>query len=153
MTSLENVVGMFRDAANKHEYVQSFAFGSLDYLDASSQNIKYPYVFLRPLNSPGYSQDTRLRILAFELYCLDVPRLQNESPEAVMSKMEEVLYDFGGYFNWGPPNDDQQKGVSYDLLSITPTLEAFQDRVYGFVGNVQLSESGIYDYCNFPKTS
>ena len=66
MTSLENVVGMFRDAANKHVYVQSFAFGSLDYLDSSSQNIKYPYVFLRPLNSPGYSQDTRLRILSFE---------------------------------------------------------------------------------------
>ena len=153
MTSLENVVGMFRDAANKHVYVQSFAFGSLDFLDASSQNIKYPYVFLRPLNSPGYSQDTRLRILAFELYCLDVPRLQNQSPEAVMSKMEEVLYDFGGYFNWGPPSDDQQKGISYDLLSITPTLEAFQDRVYGFVGNVQLSESGIYDYCVFPKVS
>ena len=70
-----------------------------------------------------------------------------------MSKMEEVLYDFGGYFNWGPPSDDQQKGISYDLLSITPTLEAFQDRVYGFVGNVQLSESGIYDYCVFPKVS
>ena len=151
MTSLENVVQTFRDAADQHEYVNSFAFGSLDFLDSSSQNIKYPYVFLRPLNSPGYSQDTRLRVLSFELYALDVPKLSNQSPEAVMSKMETVLYDFGGYLNWGPPSDNQTNGVSYDIQSITPTLEAFMDRVYGFVGTIQYSESGIYDYCNFPK--
>jgi hypothetical protein len=151
MTSLEAVVQTFRDAADAHEYVNSFAFGSLDFLDSSSQNIKYPYVFLRPLQSPGYSQDTRLRILSFELYALDVPKLSNQSPEAVMSKMETVLYDFGGYMNWGPPSDNQSNGVSYDIQSITPTLEAFMDRVYGFVGTIQYQESGIYDYCNFPK--
>ena len=54
MTSLENIVQTFRSAADAHEYVNSFAFGSIDYLDSSSQNIKYPYVFLRPLQSPGY---------------------------------------------------------------------------------------------------
>ena len=68
MTSLESIVQTFRAAADAHEYVNSFAFGSIDFLDSSSQNIKYPYVFLRPLQSPGYSQDTRLRILSFELY-------------------------------------------------------------------------------------
>jgi len=151
MNSLEAIVQTFRDAATAHEYVNSFAFGSIDFLDSSSQNIKYPYVFLRPLQSPGYSQDTRLRILSFELYALDVPRLQNQSPEAIMSKMETVLYDFGGYMNWGPPSDNQQKGVSYDIQSITPTLEALMDRTYGFVGTIQYTESGIYDYCNFPK--
>lgn len=151
MTSLESIVQTFRDVADAHLYVNSFAFGSIDYLDASSQNIKYPYVFLRPLQSPGYSQDTRLRILAFELYALDVPKLSNQSPEGVMSKMEQVLYDFGGYLNWGPPSDNQSNGVSYDIQSITPTLEAFMDRVYGYVATIQYTESGIYDYCNFPK--
>ena len=151
MTSLESVVQVFRDTADAHEYVNSFAFGSIDYLDSSSQNIKYPYVFLRPLQSPGYSQDTRLRILSFELYALDVPKLSNQSPEGVMSKMEQVLYDFGGYLNWGPPSDNQTDGVSYDIQSITPTLEAFMDRVYGFVATIQYTESGIYDYCNFPR--
>ncbi len=151
MTSLETIVQTFRDAATAHEYVNAFAFGSIDFLDSSSQNIKYPYVYLRPLNSPGYSQDTKLRILTFELYALDVPKLSNQSPEAVMSKMETVLYDFGGYMNWGPPSDDQSKGVSYDINGITPTLEAFNDRVYGWVATIQFTESGIYDYCNFPK--
>ena len=151
MTSLETIVQTFRDAATEHEYVNAFAFGSIDFLDSSSQNIKYPYVYLRPLNSPGYSQDTRLRILTFELYALDVPKLSNQSPEAVMSKMETILYDFGGYMNWGPPSDDQSKGVSYDINGITPTLEAFNDRVYGWVATIQFTESGIYDYCNFPK--
>ena len=151
MTSLESIVQTFRDTADAHLYVNSFAFGSIDYLDASSQNIKYPYVFLRPLQSPGYSQNTRLRVLSFELYALDVPKLSNESPEAVMSKMEQVLYDFGGYMNWGPPSDNQSDGVSYDIQSITPTLEAFMDRTYGFVATIQFTESGIYDYCNFPK--
>lgn len=151
MTSLEKIVQSFRDAADAHLYVNSFAFGSIDFLDSSSQNIQYPYVFLRPLQSPGYSQDTRLRILSFELYALDVPKLSNESPEGVMSKMEQCIYDFGGYMNWGPPSDNQQAGVSYDIQSITPTLEAFMDRVYGFVATIQYTESGIYDYCNFPR--
>ena len=53
--------------------------------------------------------------------------------------------------NWGPPSDNQSKGVSYDIQSITPTLEAFMDRTYGFVATIQYTESGIYDYCNFPK--
>ena len=47
------VVQLFEDAANARKYVNSFAHGSLDYLDASSQNVKYPYVFLRPMQSIG----------------------------------------------------------------------------------------------------
>ena len=151
MTSLENIVQTFRSAADAHEYVNSFAFGSIDYLDSSSQNIKYPYVFLRPLQSPGYSQDTRLRILAFELYALDVPKLSNESPVDVSSRMETVIYDLGSYFNWGPPSDNQALGYSYDIQSITPVNEAFNDRVYGWVANVNIQTLGIYDYCSYPS--
>ena len=152
MTSYKDIVEYFQDACNKHEYVNSFAHGSIDFLDASSQNIKYPYVFLRPLQSPGLSQDTRLRIINFELYALDIPRLQNQSPIDIMSRMEQVIYDMGSYFNWGDETQDNQTlGVSFDLTNIIPTLEAFNDRAYDWVGNVAIAESGVYNYCDYPK--
>lgn len=146
----KTVVQKMAEACTTHKYVASFNHGSIDFLDASSQDIAYPYIFLRPLQSAGYSQDTRLMVRAFELYALDVPRLANESPIDVMSRMETTLLDIGGYFNWGPPSDDQTQGFSLDFQNMIPTLEAFQDRVYGFVGNITISTMGTYNYCNYP---
>jgi len=93
------IVKKIEDAANDHDYVASFAHGSIDYLDAQSQNVAYPYVFLRPLTSIGYDQDTRLKTTTFELYALDVPKLSNESPLQIMSNMEQVILDIGSYMN------------------------------------------------------
>ena len=64
------IVNTIKDAADAHDYVASFAHGSIDYLDAQSQNVAYPYVFLRPITSIGYDQDTRLKTTTFELYFL-----------------------------------------------------------------------------------
>ena len=146
----KTVVQKVADACSAHEYIASFNHGSIDFLDASSQDITYPYVFLRPLQSSGYSQDTRLMVRTFELYALDTPRLSNESPLDVLSRMETTILDIGAYFNWGPPSDDQTQGFSLDFQSIIPTLEAFGDRCYGFVGNITISTMGTYSYCNFP---
>ena len=75
----KQIVEYFEDAANKHLAVNSFGHGSLDYLDARSQNVQYPYVFLRPLTSPGYNEDTRIKTLSFELYdVLDYQDLINK---------------------------------------------------------------------------
>lgn len=146
----KQIIDKFQDACNAHLYIESFAHGTLDYLDASSQNIKYPYIFLRPMSSPGYDQETKERVLTFELYALDIPKLSTESPVDVMSRMETVLYDIGGYFNWGPPSDNQALGYSFDIQNIVPVNEAFQDRAFGFMANVNISTLGIYDYCNYP---
>ena len=87
------IVTNIENAANSHDYVASFAHGPIDYLDSNSQNIKYPFVFLRPLTSIGYDQDTRLKTTTFELYALDVPKLSNESPVQIMSNMEQIILD------------------------------------------------------------
>lgn len=141
----KQVVGLFESAANAHEYVNSFAHGSLDYLDASSQNVKYPYVFLRPMQSIGLLDN--VRTLTFELYCLDIPKLSNESPVDIMSRMEQVLYDIGSYFNRG----DYQQTIQFQLTNIVPVAEAFNDRAYGWMGNTNILEQGYWNYCNFPS--
>ena len=139
------VVQLFEDAANAHKYVNSFAHGSLDYLDASSQNVKYPYVFLRPMQSIGLLDN--VRTLTFELYCLDIPKLSNESPVDIMSRMEQVLYDIGSYFNRG----DYQQTIQFQLTNIVPVAEAFNDRAYGWMGNTNILEQGYWNYCIFPS--
>jgi len=147
------IVNTIKDAADAHDYVASFAHGSIDYLDAQSQNVAYPYVFLRPLTSIGYSQDTRLKTTTFELYALDVPKISNESPLQIMSNMEQVILDIGSYSNWGPPTDNQALGYQFDIQSMVPALEVFNDRAYGWVATVDIQTMGIYDYCNYPTGS
>ena len=146
MTTYKQIVELFQDAANSHLAVKSFAAGTLDYLDANSQNIVYPFVFLRPLVSPGLQNNTRT--LTFELYSLDVPKLSNESPLQLMANTEIYVYDLISYLRLGPTN---VYGLSCDLTTLTPVNEAFNDRVYGWVAQVNVSEDAVYNYCNFPS--
>ena len=147
------IVSKIEDAANAHDYVASFAHGPIDYLDSNSQNIKYPFVFLRPLTSIGYDQTTKLKTTTFELYAIDVPKLSNESPVQIMSNMEQVILDIGSYMNWGPPTDNQVLGYQFDINTMVPALEVFNDRAYGWVATIEIQTSGVYDYCNYPTGS
>jgi len=141
------IVGFFEEACNKHVAIKSFAEGAIDYLDANSQNIKYPFVFLRPLASPGINANTRS--LTFELYALDVPKLSDQSPLQVKSNTELYIYDVLSYLNYGPVNDTNWMTIT--MSNMTPVNEAFNDRVYGWVAQVQLSESGLFNYCFYPE--
>lgn len=145
LRTYKQIVDIFEDAANAHEYVNAFAHGSLDFLDSSSQNVKYPYVFLRPMQSAGLIDN--VRTLTFELYCLDVPKLSTESPVDIISRMEQVLYDLGAYFNRG----DYQQTIQFQLTNIVPIAEAFNDRAYGWMGNTNIINQGYYNYCAYPS--
>ncbi len=147
------IVKKIEDATIAHDYVASFAHGPIDYLDAHSQDIKYPFVFLRPMTSIGYDQETRLKTTTFELYAIDVPKLSNESPLQIMSNMEQVILDIGSFMNWGPPTDNQTLGYQFDVTSMVPALEVFNDRCYGWVATIDIQTAGTYDYCNYPTGS
>lgn len=143
----KQIVDYFEQACNEHVAIKHFAEGAIDYLDANSQNIKYPFVFLRPLASPGITANTRT--LTFELYSLDVPKVSDESPLNVKSRTEQYLYDVCSYIQYGPVGD--QNGFEVDMSNMTPVNEAFNDRVYGWVCQINVSEEGIFNYCNYPK--
>lgn len=142
-----DIVTYFQDACTAHVSIKSFAEGAIDYLDSNSQNIAYPFVFLRPLTSQGISSNTRA--LTFELYSLDVPKLSNETPLLVKSRTELFLYDVLSYMNYGPVNDTNWMTVT--MNNITPVNEAFNDRVYGWVSNITVSEAGLFNYCFYPS--
>jgi len=145
MKTYKQVVDTFEAAATAHIPTKMFAEGAIDYLDANSQNIKYPFMFLRPLVSPGLQNNTRT--LTFELYSLDVPKLSDQSPLQVKANTELWLYDIISYLRLGPTND---YGLSCDLVNMTPVNEAFNDRVYGWVAQINVTEDAVYNYCNFP---
>tara|TARA_R110000823_G_C15908885_1_gene497573 strand:- start:770 stop:1231 length:462 start_codon:yes stop_codon:yes gene_type:complete len=147
----QEVVEQFQTACNEHLAINSFAEGALDYLDASSQNIKYPYIFLRPLTSNGIVLDANgvsgTRTLTFEMYSLDIPKLSNASPLKIKSDTEQYIYDIISYFNLG----DYQRTEFLTLQNITPVDEAFNDRAYGWVGVVNFNDSYTLNYCAYPK--
>ena len=143
--SYSDIVGYFQQACDAHVAIQTFAEGAIDYLDANSQNIRYPFVFLRPLASPGITANTRT--LTFELYALDVPKLSNQSPLQVKSNTEQYIYDIISYFNLG----SQQQSEFITLQNITPVDEAFNDRAYGWVGVFTYTDVFVLDYCAFPS--
>ena len=145
MKTYKQIVEVFEAATTAHIPTKMFAEGAIDYLDANSQNIKYPFMFLRPLASPGLQNNTRT--LTFELYSLDVPKLSNQSPLLVKSNTELWLYDIISYLNYGPTSD---RNIACNLVNMTPVNEAFNDRVYGWVAQIDVTEDGVYNYCNFP---
>ena len=150
MKTYQEVVNTFASASSAHLAINSFAEGSIDYLDASSQNIKYPYIFLRPITSPGINLNPNgvsgTRSLTFELYSLDVPKLSDASPLKVKSDTEQYIYDLISYFNLG----SVQQTEWITLSTIIPVDEAFNDRAYGWVATVTYNDTYVLDYCAFP---
>lgn len=150
MKTFEQVVNIFRDACNAHLAVNTFQFGTLDKLDSSTQNVKYPYIFLRPITSQGMVIDANgrsgTRSLTFELYSLDIPQQTDSDYLGVMSDTEQYIYDIIGWVNLG----SQQQTEFITLTNIAPVNEAFMDRCYGFVATLDYTEEGILNFCNYP---
>ena len=151
MKTYKEVVETFEAACNAHLAIKAFAEGSIDYLDASSQNIRYPYIFLRPIQSPGIVLNNNgisgTRSLTFEMYSLDIPQLSNASPLKLKSDTEQYIYDLISYFNLG----SGQQTEFITLQSIVPVDEAFEDRAYGWVATLTYTDAYILDYCAFPS--
>lgn len=151
MLTFKQIVNLFDAACTAHKGVNTFHYGTLDKLDASTQNVAYNYVFLRPLSSPGIVLNPNgvsgTRNLAFELYSLDVPKLTESDYLTVMSNTEQVIYDILSYFNLGA----NQQNVYCLATTITPVNEAFNDRVYGWVANINVVNEGVLNYCDFPS--
>jgi hypothetical protein len=150
MKTYKEVVNEFSASCAAHLAIKSFAEGAIDYLDASSQNVKYPYIFLRPVTSPGINLNENgisgTRSLTFELYSLDVPNLKDASPLNIKSNTELYIYDLISYFNLG--SDQQTEWIT--LQGITPVDEAFNDRAYGWVATITYNDTYVLDYCAFP---
>jgi hypothetical protein len=151
MKTYKEVVTEFSASCAAHLAIKSFAEGALDYLDASSQNVKYPYIFLRPVASPGINLDANgisgTRSLTFELYSLDVPTLSDASPLQIKSNTEQYIYDIISYFNLG----SVQQTEWITLQGILPVDEAFNDRAYGWVATITYTDTAVLDYCAFPS--
>jgi len=150
MKTYREVVTEFSASCASHLAIKTFAEGAIDYLDASSQNVQYPYIFLRPLTSPGINLNPNgisgTRTLTFELYSLDVPKLSDASPLTIKSQTEQYIYDIISYFNLG----SQQQSEFITLQNITPVDEAFNDRAYGWVAVLNYTDIAVLDYCAFP---
>jgi hypothetical protein len=151
MKTYQQVVETFQSASNAHLAINSFAEGAIDYLDASSQNIRYPYIFLRPVASPGINLNENgisgTRSLTFEMYSMDIPQLKNASPLKIKSDTEQYIYDLISYINLG----SAQQTEWCTLQGILPVDEAFNDRVYGWVATITYNDSYVLDYCAFPS--
>jgi len=151
MKTYKEVVNEFSASCAAHLAIKDFAEGALDYLDASSQNVKYPYMFLRPVASPGINLDANgvsgTRSLTFELYSLDVPTLADASPVQIKSNTEQYIYDIISWFNLG----DVQQTEWITLQGILPVDEAFNDRAYGWVATITYNDIAVLDYCAFPS--
>jgi len=142
----EHIVSQFQLACDEHLAIASFDSGTIDYLDASAVNRLYPYIFLRPTSTV---QANRVRVLSFELYSLDQPKVASSSNIPVISNTELYMYDLMAWFNFGPT--ERQQSWEVDLISAIPVNEAFEDRLFGWMGNVTVTTPWIEDYCAYPK--
>ena len=148
MKTYREIIDKFERAATYHSSIQSFGHGSLDKLN-DTPNQPYPLLFVRPMGSPGI-QPYGQRTLTFEVYILDIPKLDRTTDIQTMSDCERILYDVYTYFRDGA----EQQEYEIAMTTITPIQEAFQDRVFGWMGtmNIVTDSSGI-TICNIPTNA
>jgi hypothetical protein len=87
--------------------------------------------------------------LGVELYVLDQPKIKSQSNIDVVSNTEMYLYDIMAWFNFGPA--ERQQTYDVQLANAAPVNEAFQDRVYGWVGTLDIITPFKLDFCDYPK--
>lgn len=145
------IVNQFKTACDEHLAINQFGEGSIDRLDSLFQNVKYPFAFLRPIQSTGIVLNANgvsgARSLNFEFYMMDVPQLTDTDVLKLQSQCEIYLYDVISWFNLG----SVQQSEFVTLNSITPLYEAFNDRVAGWMASITITTYGVLDYCNYPK--
>jgi len=149
--SYKFIVDQFETACDQHLAINQFAEGSIDRLDSVFQNVKYPFAFLRPLQSTGMILSPNgvsgARSLNFEFFMMDVPKLTDDDVLKIQSNCEIYIYDIISWFNLG----SVQQVEYVTLNSISPLYEAFNDRIAGWNANITVNTYGTLDYCNFPK--
>lgn len=149
MISFTTIVTNLKEAASSLTSVNTVDFGSIDMLDANWQNAVYPYVFFRPLTSPGLTiSDLSMvspRRLNFEMYIMDIPLQTDTDVVDVMSNTEQIGYDILSDFYDGAYDDV----IKVTTNNIVPLFEAFQDRAAGWVFSitVETAPSG-FTSCN-----
>tara|TARA_R110002167_G_scaffold2151_5_gene10708 strand:+ start:1439 stop:2800 length:1362 start_codon:yes stop_codon:yes gene_type:complete len=145
--SYSDIVELFTSASNDNLSVATFDSGTIDFLDANAVNKNYPYIYLRPVSSPGVVD--KVRTLTFELYSMDVPTLADQSPVDTVSECEERIYQLMSWFNRGPTPRQQIWDIT--MTDLSPVNEAFQDRVFGWVATIEVASPWNWDYCDYPQ--
>lgn len=140
------IIDLFQSRCDAHLAIASFDSGTIDYLDASVVNRKFPYIFLRPMNSLVAE---RQRTLSFELYSLDIPKLKSSSHVELLADTEFYIYDLMSYFEFGP--SDIQQNYDMEITDCVPVMEGFQNRVFGWVANIDIVTPFNLNYCVYPK--
>ena len=145
MKTFKEIVAKFESAAYYHTAINTFGYGSLDKLN-DNQNIAYPLLYVRPISSLGV-QPYGQRTLTFEVYLLDLPKLDRTTDIQTMSDAERMLYDVYTFFRDGA----EQQTYEIALNGIVPVQEAFQDRVFGWVCTMDvITDSSGLTICNIP---
>jgi hypothetical protein len=145
MKTYLDIINKFQRASEYHTFIQSFGHGSLDKLN-DAPNQPYPLLWVRPMGGLGL-QPFGQRTLTFEVYLLDIPKLDRSTDIQVMSDAERALYDVYAYFRDGA----EQQQYEINMTAITPIQEAFQDRVFGWMGSFDIiTDSSGITICNIP---
>lgn len=146
MKTYREILEKFEQAATYHDHIKSFGHGSLDKLN-DVMNQPYPLLWVRPMASLGI-QPYGQRTLSFEVYILDVPKLDRTTDVITMSDCERTLYDVYTFFRDG----NFQQTYEVNMSGITPIQEAFQDRLFGWLGNFDIiTDSSGLTYCKIPN--
>ena len=145
MKTYKDIVDKFERASEYHTFIQSYGHGSLDKLN-DAMNQPYPLLWVRPISSIGI-QPYGSRTLTFEVYLLDVPKLDRSTDIQTMSDAERALYDVYAYFRDGA----EQYEYGINMVTIVPVMEGFQDRMFGWVATIEIQTTtqGI-TICNIP---
>lgn len=143
MKTLNQHINIFRTFANNHLVINSFGWGD-SWENNSSGNI-YPQMFIEIVDSAvngGILTDT------YRIFFSDYVRHDEINEIFSLSEMKSCALDLVAYLDKsGVLGTTSDIDVSH---TIEPYTEAWDDRVSGWVLNLSIIQTYIYDYCNIP---
>ena len=142
------IVNIINQACDEHLAIAAFDTGTIDFLDASKVNRKFPYIFLRPMST---LYDAKLTTRTFEMYSLDQPKVKSQSHAQIMSDTEQYIFDILGYFEFNTTDLNLQQYYDITMVDCVPVNEGFQNRLFGWTATIDVTTPWNLNYCNYPK--
>jgi len=154
--TLNQMVDVFRDIANRHQQLKGFGFG--DFADVGkSKNLVYPFLWVNVIPSQNISLKTvdyNFRLIVFDK--VSQPKDNDRGDEStngleVLSDTMSIIRDIILLLRY----DKYYRNANINLTNnpgLSPAKDAFDSRVNGWFTDINLQVPSNYNTCDIPIT-
>ena len=148
--SINKIVSIFRDLADRHDMIADFDFGEEYDINASRQ-LKYPYLWVDvdtttiTKGANGYKE----RLITFSLLVMDRIDMGSSNYQEIISDTHYIMETIISEMSQHPYYVEMNISLANNV-TLTPVIEATDANCNGYRADITLKIPIRYTYCNSP---